>query len=149
WLNTGQNAVIRSKDYQENVPLKIQKDDRSFELIPDIRKNFSGELIVANSGNIRNAGLYEVIQNDKIIDVLAWNYDRPESRMECCNEEELQQQFPKARVEDIKTSRMDQNSDIVKEIVLQDNNRYLTFWFLLIAIISLLAEQWVWKRKLN
>lgn len=148
-LNAEQNAAIHSKDYQENIPLKIQKDDRSFELIPEIRKNFSGELIVANSGNIRDAGLYEVIQNDEIIDVLAWNYDRTESRMEFCSEEELQQQFPAARVEDIKTSRMDRNSDIVKEIVLQDNNRYLTDWFLLIAIISLLAEQWVWKRKLN
>ena len=44
---------------------------------------------------------------------------------------------------------MDQNSNLVKEIVLQDNNKYLTFWFILLAVAFLLAEQIVWKRKLN
>ncbi len=65
------------------------------------------------------------------------------------NEKELQQQFPQARIENIKTTQMDQNSNLVKEIVLQDNNKYLTFWFILLAIAFLLAEQIVWKRKLN
>ena len=148
-LNTEQNVTIRTRNYQENIPLKIQRDDRSFEFIPDIRKNFSGEITLTNCNNIRDAGLYEVIQDNQVIDVLAWNYDRTESRMEFCNEKELQQQFPQARIENIKTTQMDQNSNLVKEIVLQDNNKYLTFWFILLAVAFLLAEQIVWKRKLN
>ena len=148
-LHAAQNAALHSKEYQENIPLNIRKDDGAFEFIPEIRKNFSGELVITNSDNIRDAGLYEVIQNDQVIDVLAWNYDRTESQMEFCDEKELQRQFPEARVENIKTSQMDQNSTLVREIVLQDNNRYLTFWFLLVAVIALLAEQIVWKRKLN
>lgn len=82
-------------------------------------------------------------------DVLACNFNRTESQLHFCNLQELQKQFPKARVENIKTTQFDRNSEIVKEIVSEDNNKYLTRWFLLLAVIALLAEQWVWRRKLQ
>ena len=52
-------------------------------------------------------------------------------------------------VPDIKTTCFDHNSELVKEIVLQDNNKYLTGWFILIAVSALLLEQLVWRKKLN
>lgn len=149
FLNTEQPVTIDNKKYRENSVLQIRSDDHSMEFIPEFRKNFSGDLLLTNSGNIQDAGLYDVIQDNQVIDVLAWNYDRAESSMDFNGEEELQKQFPDARVENIETTRLDHNSELVKEIVLQDNNKYLTVWFLLLAIITLLLEQLVWKRKLN
>lgn len=149
FLNTDKPVAISNKNYTENLPLQIRKEDQTFEFIPEIRKDYSGDLILSNPDNIRDAGIYEVTQNGLVIEVLAWNYERSESEMQFCNEEELQKQFPRARIENIKTTRLDHNSELVKEIVLQDNNKYLTFWFLLFAVIMLLLEQWIWKKKLN
>ena len=63
--------------------------------------------------------------------------------------QELSQYFPRSKVPDIKTTCFDHNSELVKEIVLQDNNKYLTGWFILIAVSALLLEQLVWRKKLN
>lgn len=148
-LHQQPQVTISNKYYKENLPLQIRKDDRSFELIPSLRKDFSGDLIMANANLIEEAGHYEVVQEGQVIDMLAWNYDRKESQPEYCPEEELKKYFPEARIENIRSANLDHNSELVKEIVLHDNNRYLTFWFLLAAIAALLFEQFVWKRKLN
>ena len=88
-----------------------------------MRKNFSGDLQLTNATTIQEAGLFEVYQEDRLVDVLAWNYDRTESQMEFCKEQELSQYFPRSKVPDIKTTCFDHNSELVKEIVLQDNNK--------------------------
>lgn len=147
-LNTDRTVTLGARQTDENTPLKIRREDRSFEFMAETRKNYSGDLILTNSHNIREAGLYEVVRNEEVVDVLAWNYNRSESQMEYCTESDLQQQFPQARVENIKTTLLDHNSELVKEIVLQDNNKYLTFWFLLAAVIALLAEQFLWRKKI-
>ena len=114
-----------------------------------MRKNFSGDLQLTNATTIQEAGLFEVYQEGRLVDVLAWNYDRTESQMEFCKEQELSQYFPRSKVPDIKTTCFDHNSELVKEIVLQDNNKYLTGWFILIAVSALLLEQLVRRKKLN
>lgn len=149
FLQTDKPVTINSKNYIENLPLQIRSDDQSFEFIPEIRKDFSGELVLTNPDHIQEAGIYEVLQEEKITDMLAWNYNRSESQMEFCTEAELNTYLPDARIANLKTTHTDQNSQLVKEMVLQDNNKYLTFWFLLATVIALLLEQWIWKRKLN
>lgn len=149
FLNSGTAITINNLHYNDNQPLQIRKEDGSFEFIPEIRRDYSGDLILTNGNIIRDAGLYEVLQDDKVIDVLAWNDDREESQMTFCTEEELQKNFPHARIENIRTTQTDRNGTLVKEIVLQDTNKYLSPWFLLVAAIALILEQIVWKRKLN
>lgn len=148
-IHSDERIVINGKNLPDNTPLKITGQHSQLEFIPEIRKDISGNLILQNTENLENAGLYEVIAGNRIIDVLACNFDRTESQLHFCNLQELQKQFPKARVENIKTTQFDRNSEIVKEIVSEDNNKYLTRWFLLLAVIALLAEQWVWRRKLQ
>lgn len=148
-LGSDKPVIIDNRHYRERLPVTVRHEDRSFEFIPEIRKDFSGDLILTNPGRIRKAGIYEVIQDGRVIDLLAWNIPREESRLLYCNEEQLRGAFPHARVENIRTTRFDRNSDLIKEIVHQDTNRYLTFWFILAALLILLAEQWVWRKKLN
>lgn len=148
-LNTTQPVILDNKAYEEGVPVKIRKDDQSFEFIPDIRKNFSGDLVITNASTIREAGLYDVIQKDTIIGMLAWNYDRSESQMEFSKEEELAAYFPSARIEDIQSAQKYPHSAPSPQREWQDPNRYLTFWFILFAFLALLAEQVIWSKKLN
>lgn len=148
FLNSDKPVILNNKIVPDNARLRIVNSDRDFEFIPESRKDFSGNLILSNAKEIRDAGLYEVEQDGKIVDVLAYNYNRDESQMEFCGEEILRKQFPEARTENIKSTQLNRNSELVKEIVLEDNNRYLTFWFLLLAIMALLLEQTVWKKRL-
>lgn len=147
-LNSDKPVNINAKELSDNTRLIVRNEEHTLEFIPEIRKDFSGNLVMTNTDNIREAGIYEVVQEEKVVDVLAYNYDRSESQLQFCSEEELQKQFPQARVENIKTTLLNQNSDLVKEIVLQDNNRYLSGWFLLLGVIALLLEQVIWRKKL-
>lgn len=149
FLQNDQNIVINDKELAENEKLLIRSEAGNFEFIPEIRKDFSGNTLLTNTGNIRDAGLYDVIQNDKAVDVLAFNYDRKESELKYSGEEELKKYFPSARIEHIKTTRLDSNSELIKEIVLQDNSKSLSGWFALLAVLLLLAEQFIWRKKLN
>lgn len=147
-LNSDAPIIISNKTINENMPVRIRNEEGTFEFIPEIRKDFSGNLVILNPRNIQQAGLYEVIQNDQLVDVIACNYDRTESQLQFSDEQELQKYFPNGRVENIKTTQLDRNSDLIKEIVLEDNNKYLSGWFLLLAAIALLLEQWIWRKKL-
>lgn len=149
FLNTTAPVLLNTKMIQDNRLLQIRNESHTFEFIPEVRKDFSGDLQLTNATTIQEAGLFEVCQEDRLVDVLAWNYDRSESQMEFCEEEELSRYFPRSKVQDIKTTGFDHNSELVKEIVLQDNNKYLTGWFILAAVLALLLEQLVWRKKLN
>ncbi|GHV64044.1 hypothetical protein FACS1894199_01380 [Bacteroidia bacterium] len=144
-----QPVHISGKKIKDNVPIHIRKIDGDFEFIPEIRKDFNGFYTLMNAHVIEDAGLYEVIQNEGVVDVLAFNYDRAESDLTVCDEKELQTQFPNAKVEPIKTTQISHNNELVKEIVYQDKNRYLAWWFILVAVIALLLEQLVWRSKLK
>ncbi|MDL2251387.1 BatA domain-containing protein [Odoribacter sp. OttesenSCG-928-J03] len=149
FLGSNKPVSISGKKITDNSRLLIRKEDGTFEFIPEIRKDFNGNYALMNPYNIQDAGIYEVMQDNKVIDILAFNYDRKESELVYCDEKELQKQFPTAKVENIKTTLINRNSELVKEIVFQDKNKYLSWWFILLAAITLLAEQFVWRRKLK
>ncbi len=141
--------LLDRKDIPENSRLRIVSGEHNLEFIAETRQDASGNLVLVNAHNIRQAGLYDVLADDRLVDVLACNYDRAESELRYCGTDELRKQFPNARVEKIKTGSLERNSQIIKEVVLEDTNRYLARWFLLLAVIALLAEQFVWRKKLN
>lgn len=149
FLHSDPNIMINDKRLVENEKLLVRSEETRIEFIPEIRKDFSGNTLLTNTGNIRDAGLYDVLQNEQDIDVLAFNYDRKESELKYSNEEELTKHFPTAKIENIKTTRLDNNSELIKEIVLQDNRKPLSGWFALLAVLLLLAEQFIWRKKLN
>lgn len=150
FLNSDVPVTISNKMVSEGSDLHVRGgNEQKMEFIPTVRKDFSGNLVITNANNVSEAGLYEVMSDEEVVDVLAFNYNRIESEMQFCSEGELQKYFPNARVENIKTTRLDSNGDLVREIVLQDNNTYLSGWFILLAAIALLLEQVIWRRKLT
>ncbi len=148
FLNSHEPVYIARQGHGPDSRFVVQNEDNTLEFIPEIRKDFSGNLVMVNTADLKEAGLYNVFNNGTLVDVIACNYDRKESEMRFCNEQEIQKHFPQARVESIRSTQFDHNSDLVKDIVLQDNNRYISVWFILLAIFAVLLEQWIWKRKL-
>lgn len=140
--------VIDGKEIDDRSRLSIKNEEHQIEFIPEVRKDFSGNYLLLNPENLQQAGLYDVLQDKKTVDVIACNYDRTESQLVFCDEKELQKYFPRARIENIQTTRLEKNSELVKQIVLQDNHTYLSVWFILLALMALLLEQAIWKRKL-
>lgn len=148
-IGSDDRLSVNGRDVTDNAPMRIAASDGSMEFLPEVRKDVSGNLVVQNTENLREAGVYEVYAGETLVDVLACNYDREESVLRYCSLQELQRQFPDSRVENIKTTRFEHNSEIVREIVNEDHNRYLARYFLLLAVLALLAEQWVWCRRLQ
>ena len=149
FLNSDNPVYIARQGTDTDSRLVVRNEDNTLEFIPEIRKDFSGNLVMVNTTDLKEAGLYNVFSNGTLVDVIACNYDRKESRMQFCNGQEIQKHFPQARVESIRSTQFDHNSELVKEIVLQDNNHYIAVWFILLAILAVLLEQWIWKRKLT
>lgn len=149
FLNSGTPVYLKYQESPNGNRPVVRHENHTIEFIPETRKDFSGNFVLLNTEELKESGLYEVISEDSLTDVIACNYDRSESQMHFCNMQELQKYFPGAQVENIKSTQFDHNSEIVRDIVLGDNNRYLAFWFILLAILAVLSEQWVWKRKLN
>lgn len=147
-LNSGKPIYINRQGTDHTSGFVVRNESNTLEFIPEIRKDFSGKLILVNTEELKEAGLYDIICDGNPADVIACNYDRTESQMQFCESDEIQKHFPAARVENIRSTQFDRNSELVKDIVLQDNNKYLSVWFILLALLAVLAEQWIWKRKL-
>lgn len=148
FLNSDKPVYIARHGTDQDARIQVRNESNTLEFIPEIRKDFNGNLVMTNTTELKEAGLYDVFSNGTLIDVIACNYDRTESQMQFCNEQEIQKHFPHARVESIRSTQFDHNSELVRDIVLQDNNRYIAVWFILLAILAVLLEQWIWKRKL-
>jgi hypothetical protein len=148
-LHSRTPLLLNRKEIPDNSRLRIVSQEHNLEFIAETRQDASGNLVLVNAHNIRQAGLYDVLADDRLVDVLACNYNRAESELRYCDADELRKQFPDARVEKIETGSFERNSQIIKEVVLEDTNRYLARWFLWLAVIALLAEQFVWRKKLN
>lgn len=148
FLHSEKPVYIARQETTQDSRLVVRNEDNTLEFIPEIRKDFGGNPVMVNTSDLKKAGLYNVFNNGTLVDVIACNYDRKESEMQFCNEQEIQKHFPRARVESIRSTQFDHNSELVKDLVLQDNNRYIAVWFIFLAIFSILFEQWIWKRKL-
>lgn len=146
-IRSGLPFLIHDKGNADLSSLKVWNPENGLEFMAEIRKDISGNLLLQNTENLQEAGLYEIVSQHRTIDLLACNYDRTESRLQFCSIQELQKQFPSARVENIKTTQFDRNSEIVRDIVKEDTNRYLSRWFFLLAVLALFLEQRVWKKR--
>ena len=64
FLNTTAPVLLNTRTIQTNQPLQIRNENHTFEFIPEVRKNFSGDLQLTNATTIQEAGLFEVYQED-------------------------------------------------------------------------------------
>ena len=120
--------------------------DRSFELMPasEVR---NGKVYVYLNDNLPNAGFYDLLVNDTLNRVTAWNESRIESKMAFADRDAIEPQFKKAGfniVAVLDTSDF-ATADLVEAMAHQSSQWKL---FALIALLALLGEVLVlrfWK----
>jgi hypothetical protein len=67
---------------------KIKKLDSDFEFIPETQST-AGNIRLMPHDQVKNAGLYSILEGSRIFQGLAFNYDRKESELDCYTADEM------------------------------------------------------------
>ena len=112
--------------------------DRSFELMPasEVR---NGKVYLYLNDNLPSSGFYDLLVNDTVNRVTAWNESRVESKMVFCDRDEIEPQFKKAgfNVAAVLDTSDFATADLVEAMAHQSSQWKL---FALIALLALLGE---------
>jgi len=112
--------------------------DRSFELMPasEVR---NGKVYLYLNDNLPEAGFYDLLVNDTLNRVTAWNESRVESRMDFADRDVIEPQWTKAgiNVAAVLDTSDFASADLVEAMAHQSAQWK---WFALIALMALLGE---------
>ena len=112
--------------------------DRSFEQMPasEVR---NGKVYLYLNDNLPAAGFYDLLVNDTLNRVTAWNESRVESKMDFVDRDDIETQFKKAGfdVAAVLDTSDFANADLVEAMAHQSSQWKL---FALIALLALLGE---------
>ena len=112
--------------------------DRSFELMPasEVR---NGKVYLYLNDNLPEAGFHDLLVNDTLNRVTAWNESRVESRMDFADRDVIEPQWTKAgfNVAAILDTSDFASADLVEAMAHQSAQWK---WFALIALLALLGE---------
>ena len=112
--------------------------DRSFELMPasEVR---NGKVYLYLNDNLPSAGFYDLLVNDTLNRVTAWNESRLESRMDFADRSAIEPAFKKAgfNVAAVLDTSDFATVDLVEAMAHQSE---LWKWFSLMALLALLGE---------
>ena len=112
--------------------------ERTFEMMPasDVR---NGKVYLYLNDNLPSAGFYDLLVNDSLNRVTAWNESRVESRMEFADRDEIEPVFKKAGfdVAAVLDTTDFATADLVEAMAHQASQWKL---FALIALLALLGE---------
>ncbi|MCX6248883.1 MAG: BatA domain-containing protein [Bacteroidetes bacterium] len=137
-LSADNGIVIENDSLKNKEVYKIRKLDSDFESIPETKSNGSVTLIYPR-GQIREAGLYEIMEGSRNVEGVAFNYDRRESDLSCYTGDELNALLKRSEVKYFAVLKGKQAS-LSKQI--RDINQGTPLWkyFVLGALACLLAE---------
>lgn len=130
--------IFNDLDINGDINLRIRNGLGTFDAVPayEMRNN---RLCVYLGGELQEAGFYDLVLNDSVCHVMAWNDNRMESDMEFCSQEQVQQAFSEAGVE---VDAMLEAGDFAHHDLSQAIARRSTWWrwFVLLALLALVGE---------
>ena len=142
----GSDKTLIVNNINNNTDLKVRLEEGDFEIIPvhELRNN---RTFLSFHDEIPTAGFYDLVVNDSIALVMAWNDSRKESDLRVVSQEELKEAFGEAGIEVAAVLSADAfaNHDLVQAMARQSS---LWRWFVLLALLALLGEVLVlrfWK----
>jgi hypothetical protein len=133
------NGIVIANDSLKNKEVyKIKKLDSGFESIPETRSTGSLTRLFPHD-QIREAGLYVIMEGSRLIQGVAFNYDRRESDLHCYTGDEINTLLKRSEVKYFAVIREKQAS-LAKQIL--DINQGTPLWkyFILGTLAFLLAE---------
>ena len=130
--------VLNDMNIEGDHHFLFANEDRSFELMPasDIR---NGKVYLYLNDDLPNAGFYDLLVNDTLNRITAWNESRVESKMDFAERDAIDPQFKKAgfNVAAILDTSDFAADDLVAAMAHQSSQWKL---FALIALLALLGE---------
>ena len=145
-LGEDKTLIFSDLDINGNLNLRIRDDQGGFDIIPayEMRNN---RLCVYLGGELQQSGFYELLLNDSVRHVMAWNDSRLESDMAFCDQDQVEQAFHEAG---IPVGAVLEASDFARHDLMQALARKSTAWrwFVLLALLALVGEAAVlrfWK----
>lgn len=119
----------------DNV-FRISNEEGSYEFIPEIRQ-VDGQSVIFLRNNITEAGFYNVNDADKIVNVLAFNFNRKESDLRFADAEQLRSMIGEASGISVLSEGKKEISRLISE---RNHGRKLWKWFIIAALIFILSE---------
>ena len=136
----GQDKILVLSDISQEGDRQylFANSDRSFELMPasEVR---NGKVYLYLNDNLPSAGFYDLLINDTLNRVTAWNESRVESKMDFVDSEEANKAFGKAGFD---VAAVLDTSDFVTADLVEAMAHQSTQWklFALIALLALIGE---------
>ena len=136
----GQDKILVLSDISQEGDRQylIANSDRSFELMPasEVR---NGKVYLYLNDDLPSAGFYDLLINDTLNRVTAWNESRVESKMDFVDSEEANKAFGKAGFD---VAAVLDTSDFVTADLVEAMAHQSTQWklFALIALLALIGE---------
>jgi hypothetical protein len=133
------NGIGIENDSMKNKEVyKIKKLDSGFECIPETRSNGSLTRVYPHD-QVREAGLYVIMEGSRLVQGIAFNYDRRESDLHCYSGEEVNAMLTRSGVKYFAVLKGKKIS-LAKQI--RDINQGTPLWkFFVFGILAfLLAE---------
>lgn len=147
-MNTFPYHIIGKKN-SITVPVQIEKTNNSvtvksleteFEFIPLIvQKDINKEITIIFNDEIKNAGNYIIKNQNQVINIISFNYNRIESDITCYTINELQDQLSSLEENSIEIFDFENNL-LANEIKKSNKGMILWKFFLILALIFLAFE---------
>ena len=137
-IGTDKMLVLNDMSLEGDHRFLFANEDRSFELMPasEVR---NGKVYLYLNDNLPAAGFYDLLVNDTVNRVTAWNESRVESKMVFADRDDIEPQFKKAgfNVAAVFDTSDFATADLVEAMAHQSSQWKL---FALIALLALLGE---------
>ena len=137
-IGTDKILVLNDMDLEGDRKFLFANDDRSYELMPasEVR---NGRVYLYLNDNLPAAGFYDLLVNDTVNRVTAWNESRVESKMDFAERDAIEPVFKKAGfdVAAVLDTSDFATADLVEAMAHQSSQWKL---FALIALLALLGE---------
>lgn len=134
----GEKSQIVLNNYNvsgDNV-IRISREDGSGEFIPEVRK-VNGKSVITVHEHISDAGFYNVKDGGKIINVLAFNFNRKESDLRCADESRLKEIVSGMPGTELLSTGKKEVAQLIAE---RNHGRKLWKWFVAAALFFLVTE---------
>ncbi len=137
-IGTDKMLVLNDMNLEGDRQILFANEDRSFELMPasEVR---NGKVYLYLNDNLPASGFYNLLVNDTLNRVTAWNESRVESKMAFAERDDIEPQFKKAgfNVAAVFDTSDFATADLVEAMAHQSSQWKL---FALIALLALLGE---------
>ena len=137
-IGTDKMLVLNDMSLEGDRQILFANEDRSFELMPasEVR---NGKVYLYLNDNLPAAGFYNLLVNDTLNRVTAWNESRVESKMDFAERDDIEPQFKKAG---FNVAAVFDTSDFATAELVEAMAHQSSQWklFALIALLALLGE---------